>query len=436
MAVEHAASRGHPHLRLAPSQQRPWLRHSRTADRRVVNAAEFDDAVRMQPSPGNRMDTETHTLKSEPEVMPSGDNGDRSGAPQNEVQELVRAPKDRRPWIAIVAIALLAIIAAATVSFVVYGGDLQSTSDAYIEGRIVRISPRVSGPILHLYVDDNTPVKAGDTLLEIDPADYQAKVDEAGAALAAAKSNVEQAKAAVLSADAAVGEAQAALDAAQTDAKRAESDYRRYAATGTDGVSAQRLETARAAADAADDQREAAVKKLVAAQAQSNVAQTNVGTAESNVAAAQAQLQFAQLQVQYTKVVAPESGRVTNRHVEAGDFVSAGQPLLAIVPDDIWVVANFKEVQLQRMQVGQKVDIRVDAFPDLKFRAQVQSLQAGTGSRFQMLPPENATGNWVKVVQRLPVKIIFEPRQVGLDRLAQGMSVEATVDTSSQQERS
>lgn len=390
---------------------------------------------RKQLLPGNLLDTKTGILESQAPVIPPTDGDQRPVASPNEVQELVQAPKGRRPWIVIVAVVLFAIIAAATVSLVVYGGHLQSTGDAYVEGRVIRISPRVSGPVLHLYVDDNTPVKADDTLLEIDPADYQAKVDQAAASLAAAKSNVEQAKATVLSANAAVGEAQAALSAAQTDAKRAESDYRRYAATGTDGVSAQRLETARAAADAADDQREAAAKKLVAAKAQSNVARTNVGTAESNVAAAQAQLQFAQLQLQYTKVVAPESGRVTNRHVEAGDFVSAGQPLLAIVPDDIWVIANFKEVQLQRMQVGQKVDICVDAFPDLKFRAEVQSLQAGTGSRFQMLPPENATGNWVKVVQRLPVKIIFEPRQVGLDRLAQGMSVEATVDTSSQRER-
>jgi membrane fusion protein (multidrug efflux system) len=354
---------------------------------------------------------------------------------ETEVQELAPVPKGRRPWIVIVVIVLVAIIAAATVSFLVYGGDLQSTSDAYIEGRVIRISPRVSGPVLHLYVDDNTPVKAGDTLLEIDPADFQAKVDQATAALAAANSKVEQAKAAVLSADAAVGEAQASLNASKTNAKRAESDHRRYAAMGTDGVSEQQLETAKAAADSAADQREAAAKKLAAAQAELNAAGTNVATAQASVAAAQAELHFAQLQLQYTKVVAPESGRITNRKVEAGDFVSASQPLLSVVADDIWVIANFKEVQLRRMQVGQKVDVRVDAFPDLHFRAEVQSLQAGTGSRFQLLPPENATGNWVKVVQRLPVKIILEPRQTGLDRLAQGMSVEATVDTSSQRER-
>src|SRR5579872_2919029 len=242
-------------------------------------------------------------------------------AAQTEVQQLGPVSRAHRPWVIIVVIVLLAIIAAATVSFVVYGGNLQSTSDAYIEGRIIRISPRVSGPVLHLYVDDNTLVKAGDTLLKIDPADYQAKVDQAAAALAAAKSSVEQAKATVLSADAAVGEAQAALNAARTDASRAESDYRRYAAMGTDGISEQQLETSKAAADAADDQREATAKKLAAAQAQLNVAKTNVGTAESGVAAATAELHFAQLQLQYTKVIASESGRVTNRNVEAGDFV-------------------------------------------------------------------------------------------------------------------
>lgn len=351
-----------------------------------------------------------------------------------EVQKLTAAPKGRRHWLVIVVIVLLAVIAAATVSFLVYGGSVQSTNDAYVEGRIIRISPRVSGPVLHLNVDDNTPVKAGDTLLEIDPADYQAKVDQAKAAFSAAESSVNQAKASVLSAQAAVGEAEASLNAAATNAKRAESDYRRYAAMGTDGVSEQQLETAKAAADAADDQRDAAAKKLAAAQAQSDVAETNIKTAESGVAAARAEQHFAQLQLQYTKIVAPESGRITNRNVEAGDFVSGGQPLLAVVPEDSWVIANFKEVQLARMKVGQQVEVRVDAFPDLRLRAVIQSLQAGTGSRFQLLPPENATGNWVKVVQRLPVKIVFQPQQPGLDHLAPGMSVEVSVDTSGQGE--
>jgi membrane fusion protein (multidrug efflux system) len=338
-------------------------------------------------------------------------------------------PKGRRHRVILVVILLMIAIAATTVSFVMNGGASQSTNDAYVEGRVVRISPKVSGQVLVLHVDDNASVNAGDVLLEIDPADYQAKVDQAVAAVAATESAVEQAKAAILRAEAAVGEAKAASRAAETDAKWRASDYRRYLAMGTDGISEQQLETAKAAADAADDQREAAVKKLDAAGAELNVAKTNVSTAIAQVAAAKAQLQFAQLQLQYTRVIATESGKITNKNVEQGAFVGTGQPLMAIVPDDKWVIANFKEVQLERVRVGQAVTVRVDSFPDVRLRAHVQSLQSGTGSRFQLLPPENATGNWVKVVQRLPVKIVFEAGQPELQRLAQGMSVEATVDT-------
>jgi membrane fusion protein (multidrug efflux system) len=198
---------------------------------------------------------------------------------------------------------------------------------------------------------------------------------------------------------------------------------------GTDGVSEQQLETAKHAADAANDQKDAAEKKSVAVAAELNVARTNVGSAEAQVAGATAQLRFAQLQLRYTKVYAPESGTIAQRYVESGAFVATGQPLLAIVQRERWVVANFKEVQLDRMRVGQPVEVRVDSFSETPLRGHVQSLQSGTGSRFQLLPPENATGNWVKVVQRLPVKIVFEPNQAGLERLAPGMSVEVMVDT-------
>jgi membrane fusion protein (multidrug efflux system) len=324
---------------------------------------------------------------------------------------------------------LVVIIAATTTSFFVVGGSRESTNDAYVEGRVVRISPKVSGQVISLRVDDNDAVKAGELLLEIDPVDYQAKVDQATAAVAAAESAVEQAKAAVLRAEANVGEARAAARAAATEAIRRASDYRRYAAMGTDGVSAQQVETAKHAMNAANDQKDAAEKKAVAAAAELNVAKTNVGSAEAQVAAAKAQLRFAQLQLQYTKVYAPESGNVTKRNVESGAFISAGQPLLAVVRTDRWVVANFKEVQLHRMRIGQSVEVTVDSFPDTPLRGHVQSLQSGTGSRFELLPPENATGNWVKVVQRLPVKIVFEPDQPGVDRLEPGMSAEVRVDS-------
>jgi membrane fusion protein, multidrug efflux system len=350
-------------------------------------------------------------------------------APAQQVQALVPAPNRRHPLVVVTVLVVIVVIAALSVSWLVNGTRRQSTNDAYVEGRIIRISPRVSGPVIALHVDDNDLVKAGDVLLEIDPADYQAKVDQAVAAVSAAKSSVEQSNAAVLQAEAGIGEADAALRAAATQAEQRASDYRRYQAMGTDGVSAQQVETAKNASQAASDEQEAAAKKLAAAKAQLNVAQTNVATAQAQVQAAEAQLRFAQLQLQYTKIIAPESGRITNRNVEAGDFVNTAQPLLSIVPDDRWVIANFKEVQLNRMRVGQPVEVRVDSYPDMPLRAHVQSLQSGTGARFELLPPENATGNWVKVVQRLPVKITFDPVQDGVERLAQGMSVEVTVDT-------
>jgi membrane fusion protein, multidrug efflux system len=376
---------------------------------------------------GKQTQTAEVPTNSHPPPSPEASRATESREPP--VQELVVAPKGRRPWIVLAAILLLVVIAAAGVSFLVYGRGYQSTNDAYIEGRIVRISPKVFGQVIALHVDDNDHVKAGDVLLEIDPADYQAKVDQAAAAVVAAESAVEQAKAAVLRAEAGVGEAQAAARAAETESKRRASDYRRYEAMGTDGVSAQQLETAKHAADAAVDQREAADKKFAAAGAELNVAKTNVGTAQAQVTAAKAQLRFAQLQLQYTKVIAPESGKVTKKNVEAGAFVGTGQPLMAVVPDERWVIANFKEVQLERMRVGQPVAVTVDSYPSTPFRGRVQSMQAGTGARFELLPPENATGNWVKVVQRLPVKIVCEPNQDGVDRLAQGMSVEVSVDT-------
>ena len=241
----------------------------------------------------------------------------------------------------------------------------------------MRISPKVSGQVLSLHVDDNLSVNTGAVLLEIDPVDYQAKVDQAIAAVAATQSAAESEqvkRTGVIRAEAAVGEAKAAEHASETDAKRRASDYRRYAAMGTDGISEQQLETAKDAADSADDQREAAAKKLDAASAELNVAKTSVGTAEAQVAAANAQLRFAQLQLQYTKVTAPEPGNVTNKNVEQGAIRGDRSAAhMAIVPEDKWVIANFKEVQLERIHAGQSVIVGVELISRRKPARRVQS---------------------------------------------------------------
>jgi membrane fusion protein (multidrug efflux system) len=344
-------------------------------------------------------------------------------------QELVQVGRSARPWGVLLAIVILVAAAALLVSWLMHRSTHPATTDAYVEGRVVRISPRVAGPVIALHVDDNSRVQAGDTLLEIDPADYQAKVDQAQAAVLIAQSSIRQADAAVARAEAAVGEADAALGSATAETNRRAADLRRYQAVGTDGVSAQQLDAAQTAAEVGDRQREAAEKKRTAAGAELDVAHANAAAARSQLASAEAQLTFAQLQLRYTKITAPESGLVTKKNVEVGAFVSTAQPLMAIVPSDYWVVANFKEVQLDRIRIGQPATIAVDAFPDLSLHGQVESLQAGTGARFQLLPPENATGNWVKVVQRLPVKITFAHGQAGLERLAPGMSLDVEVDT-------
>jgi membrane fusion protein (multidrug efflux system) len=374
------------------------------------------------------MSSDSKTLKDSAEGLANVAESAPSHAPVPSRLGLAQAAKSSRPWLVLVAIVVLVGIAAVTASRFVRGGRHPSTSDAYVEGRVVRISPRVFGQVIRLNVDDNTPVKAGDILLEIDPADFQAKVDQARAGVETAQAAEEQAAASVLRAQAATGEAAAALSAAEAESRRRASDVKRYTAMGTDGVSEQQLETAQAAADVADRQRGAAAKKVAASEADLNVTKAAVSAAHARTTDSEAQLRFAQLQLQYTKVVAPESGRITKRNVESGSFVSTGQPLMAIVPTDCWVVANFKEVQLEHMRPGRPAEVRVDAFPTLRLRGRVDSIQAGTGSRFQLLPPENATGNWVKVVQRVPVKVVLDPGQDGAQLLALGMSVEVTVD--------
>jgi membrane fusion protein (multidrug efflux system) len=324
---------------------------------------------------------------------------------------------------------LLASIGTATIYWLESGKGRETTSDAYVEGRIIRVSPKVAGQVLKLNVDDNPLVRQGDVLFEIDPADFQAKVDQAAAAVQTAESGIEQAKAAVAQSEATQGEAEASLRIADTEAKRRAADYKRYAAMGTEGVTGQQLDSAKAAADSGADQRTAAEKKLAAAGANLIAAKTSVATAIAQLSAAKAQLRLAKLQLEYTKVLATEGGRVARKNVEAGAFVAAGQPTMFIVPSDCWIIANFKEVQLSSIRAGQSVEIRVDAFPQNVLHGHVESLQSGTGSRFQLLPPENATGNWVKVVQRVPVKIVLEPGQADAQNIVQGMSVEVTVNT-------
>jgi membrane fusion protein, multidrug efflux system len=382
-----------------------------------------------------------------------------------------------------------------------YSLSYESTDDAFIEGHLIAVSPRVAGHVAAVHVDDNQQVAKNQLLIEIDPRDFQARLDQARAALQAAvaqhktaqinldltkitstaaavasqsavdtaqaqlsvaRSRLPQVQAQILAAQANVEQARADVIAAEAEATRTKTDLERFTGLlNSEAASRQQLDYAVAAAQAAAARVTAVQKKVAAAEAQVAEAQANQQIANDNIAQAQAQLaeaqarlvetnvapqkiaagasqldtataQIAQLQAQvdqaqlnlsYTKILAPDAGRVTKKNVEIGEFLQPGQSLLALVPQNVWVVANFKETQLDRMRPGQEVRIKVDAYPDKVFRGRVDSIQSGTGARFSLLPPENATGNYVKVVQRVPVKIVFDEPPDSAYLLAPGMSV-------------
>lgn len=433
----------------------------------------------------------------------------------------VKKPLYKRPIPLVVA----SIIVIAGVIFGIrywnYTRTHESTDDAFIDGHIIQISPQASGYVLKVYVDDNQQVKAGDLIVEIDPRDYETKLQQARAALdagvakhkesrtnvsltrATGAANIQQAKAtvnqarsevestragasssqsrahqaasSVSTAQANVEQARAQVVAAEAEVTRTNSDVNRYETLyAKDEISKQQLDNAVAAARTASAQLDASRQKVVATMAQANEARSSeaatidtarqshiqingaqasvdealgrlaiantapqqvaVSEAESQTAAAtteqlQAAVAQAELELSYTKIYATEDGRVTRKSVERGALVQIGQPLLAIVPGNVWVTANFQEDQVGKIVAGQPVEISVDAYPGRTFKGRVDSIQAGTGARFSLLPPENATGNYIKVVQRVPVKIVFDEPPDPQHMLAPGMSVVPEVAT-------
>jgi membrane fusion protein (multidrug efflux system) len=352
-------------------------------------------------------------------------------APRPPVPGTAALPLPRRRFrvgvFIVVVVIALALIAAVCLYYVKFIAPYETTDDAFIESYVTFVSPRVSGQVVKLMVTDNQRVKEGDVLLEIDPRDYQTLLDQANSDLATANSQVRQAEAQVTVDQAKAEQQSASVVSVQAIADRAEADRLRYEAVRSQAVSRSQLDLAKTQASSAVAEVEVARDQAKAAAAQVELDRANVETARAQVQQAQARLQQAQLQRSYTTVFAPRDGRVTRRTVEQGAYVQTGESLLALVPTNVWVVANFKESQLAHIRPGQPVRIRVDAFSDRDFKGKVDSLQAGSGAEFSLLPPENAVGNYVKVVQRVPVKIVFdEPLDPQLD-IAPGMSVEPKI---------
>ena len=451
---------------------------------------------------------------------PGGVEAAETGHLENVLEsESKEAPGKRKKFIFIGGSVVLLLAVAGTVYWL-YARQFESTDDAFVEGDIVQISPKVSAYVSKIYVKNNQFVHKGDLLVELDPKDHEIKLEQAKAQLASAKSqhglaeanvdlttkttgatrtqaqsnvqttqnNVEQtrraaqakqslitqSKAMVKTALANLAQTKALVPQAESNTKLAEVEYNRRRELFQRGdISRQSLDQGTNALQTSRAQLDSAQKQVIAAQSRVDEANAGVSTAEQNyyqslaqidltksqvdesqgrlqdanagperitvsesqvttaeagAEAAEAMVHQAELELSYTKIYATEDGYVTRKTIEEGQLVQVGAPLMALsLSDDIWIVANFKETQLEHMKIGQIVDIKVDAYPSETFHGKIESFQVGTGSRFSVLPSENATGNYVKVVQRVPVKIVFNEKPDSAHLLAPGMSVQPSV---------
>lgn len=345
---------------------------------------------------------------------------------------------------ALVVLAVITVVAGIAVFlYLGYKARHISTDDAFIEGRIHTIASKIPGTVRVVHVGINQMVKQGDILLEIDDADYGARLAEASSGLSADRARLAEGAARVDVAKKQQAELRYRLDAARAGLDlqealmvQAEMDLKRAQnLADKEVISKERFEKTRTSFDVTAAQVKAARDQVKQAESALETQQAVIRQAESFLLSQAAVIkqreagaQAAELQKGYTRVVAPSDGYVTKKSVEAGNQVQPGQPLMAVVPlDDIWIIANFKETQLQKVKPGQRVDTRLDMYPGQVFKGKVESIMAGTGSAFSLFPAENATGNFVKVVQRIPVKIVLEQDAARKEVLRVGMSVEPTI---------
>ena len=320
----------------------------------------------------------------------------------NEVEE--KEPERlKKRYIFIALVLLLTVIASIAA---INESRFVSTDDAYIETHVVQLAPKVSGQIIDVFVQDNQVVKEGDLIAEIDPMDYKVKLSESMARYDMALFKQNSAK--------------ANFAAAASEIDLSKKDLERYTALYADGaVPKQQLDQAQIQYDAAKARLTQANQNLLSAKS------NRVADAElKQLASTKKQ---AELNVSYTKIFAPQSGYITGKNIEKGAYIQVGQPLLAIVPQKVWVVANFKENQLENMKPGQEVEIKIDTYPRKVFKGKVDSIQRSSGAKASLFPPENAVGSFVKIVQRIPVKIVFDEQIDPQYVIVPGMSAEPKV---------
>jgi membrane fusion protein, multidrug efflux system len=355
------------------------------------------------------------------------DNKPKEPTPQQRAQ--------RRRGFIIAGVLALVLVILGIAWYLIFDRGRESTDDAYTDGRAIGIAAKVSGYVITLAVNDNQFVHAGDLLVQIDPSDYRTALSQAQGQLTQVRAQLESAR---LNAQVSrtaqpsdLASAQATLDTARANYEKAMADLERQRKVdprATTQTQTDQISTAEKAASSQVRDAEARLRTARLAPQNIAIAQSQVEALEAQVTVAEAQVQQAQLNLGYTELRAAQDGRVTKRNVERGDYVQPGESLMSLVTPDVWVTANFKEGQLTDMRPGQPVKITVDAYPQLKLHGHVDSVQMGSGSRFTAFPTENATGNFVKVVQRVPVKIDIDSGLPTDWTLPLGLSVAPTVD--------
>jgi membrane fusion protein (multidrug efflux system) len=355
-------------------------------------------------------------------------------APENP-PAAARSRRKRIPFV-IVGILVLALGTWALKRYL-YSRHHVSTDNAQVDSHITLIAPRIAAFVSRVLVDDNQHVRVGDTLVVLDDRDLKVRLEQAEAELRAAESEVGsrgqagEAKAQFQVSRAQAASVEASVTAAEADFKKAAADLERYRGLAAQRIiPAQQLDAAQAAFDAAAAKLEAARRQAAAAGSQVSASGAAVRSADARLTAAQSAVDNARLQLSYARITAPVAGSIAKRNAESGALVQVGQTLMSIVPDtDVWVTANLKETQLTNVRVGDHAEFTVDAYPGRKFAGRVESVSPATGAKFALLPPDNATGNFTKVVQRVPVKIAVEQPTQSAVPLRPGMSVDVTIET-------
>jgi membrane fusion protein, multidrug efflux system len=317
-----------------------------------------------------------------------------------------------------------------TVKEYVFLQSHEQTDDAQVDGDISPVIARVSGYVMEIRFKDNQYVHAGDTLVVLDDRDYKIKLDQAEAAQTAAQKNVAAQGAQIAESQSNIAVQKANIEQAQVRLWKATQDYDRYKNLYDDhAITKAQLDEVTADRDGAQAALDAAKSQVPVIDKRINTSRVQTVATGAVIDSRKADVEYAQLQLSYTVITAPASGIISKRNIQLGQLVQAGSPLFSVVHDDIYITANFKETQLSDIRLGQKVDIRVDAFDKQVIPGTIESFSGATGAKFSLLPPDNATGNFVKVVQRIPVRVHIDADAEVLHKMRPGMSVDVTVHT-------